>query len=82
MTLSELIRWVTEVPASLPEEMRPMAESICQSFLDAAKRLMDLGLGYLTLDRASSTLSTERTPADAACPGCTEPDYRSFVCTG
>ena len=58
MTLAELIKWVTEVPASLPEEMRPMAESICQSFLEAAKRLMDLGLGYLTLDRASSTLST------------------------
>ena len=58
MTLTELIKWVTEVPASLPEEMRPMAESICQSFLEAAKRLMDLGLGYLTLDRASSTLST------------------------
>lgn len=58
MTLAELIRWVAEVPASLPEEMRPMAESICQSFLEAAKRLMDLGLGYLTLDRASSTLST------------------------
>ena len=58
LTLAELIKWVTEVPASLPEEMRPMAESICQSFLEAAKRLMDLGLGYLTLDRASSTLST------------------------
>ena len=58
MTLAELIKWVTEVPASLPEEMRPIAESICQSFLEAAKRLMDLGLGYLTLDRASSTLST------------------------
>lgn len=58
MTLAELIKWVTEVPASLPEEMRPMAKSICQSFLEAAKRLMDLGLGYLTLDRASSTLST------------------------
>ena len=58
MTLAELIKWVTEVPASLPEEIRPMAESICQSFLEAAKRLMDLGLGYLTLDRASSTLST------------------------
>lgn len=58
MTLAELIKWVTEVPASLPEEMRPMAESICQSFLEATKRLMDLGLGYLTLDRASSTLST------------------------
>ena len=58
MTLAELIKWVTEVPASLPGEMKPMAESICQSFLEAAKRLMDLGLGYLTLDRASSTLST------------------------
>lgn len=42
----------------LPEEMRPMAESICESFQTAAKRLLDLGLGYLTLDRASSTLST------------------------
>ena len=49
---------MAEVPGSLPEEMRPMAESICQSFLDGGKRLMDLGLGYLTLDRASSTLST------------------------
>lgn len=58
MTLSDLINWVTGVPQSLPEEMRPMAKSICESFLSAAKRLMDLGLGYLTLDRASSTLST------------------------
>ncbi len=58
MTLAALIGWVDGVPASLPEEMRPMARSICDSFLDAAKRLMDLGLGYLTLDRASSTLST------------------------
>ena len=58
MTLSELIRWVEGVPASLPEEMRPMAESICESFQVTAKRLMDLGLGYLSLDRAASTLST------------------------
>ena len=58
MTLSDLLEWVAGVPASLPEEMRPMAESICASFLDAAKRLMDLGLSYLTLDRAASTLST------------------------
>ena len=58
MTLAELIKWVKKVPASLPEEMRPMADSICQSFLDSARRLIDLGLGYLALDRASSTLST------------------------
>ncbi|MBQ9368624.1 MAG: ATP-binding cassette domain-containing protein [Victivallales bacterium] len=58
MTLSALIPWVKGVPGSLPEEMRPMAQSICDSFLSAAKRLMDLGLGYLALDRAASTLST------------------------
>ena len=58
MTLSELINWVQNVPGSLPEEMRPMAESICEAFESTAKRLMDLGLGYLTLDRSASTLST------------------------
>ncbi len=58
MSLSELVEWVDGVPRSLPEEMRPMAESICESFQSAAKRLMDLGLGYLSLDRAASTLST------------------------
>ncbi len=58
MTLSELISWVQGVPGSLPEEMRPMAESICEAFQSTAKRLMDLGLGYLTLDRSASTLST------------------------
>ena len=58
MTLADLIEWVKNVPETLPEEMQPMARSICSSFLSAAKRLMDLGLGYLTLDRASSTLST------------------------
>ena len=58
MPLAELTRWVDGVPASLPEEMRPMAESICESFRTAARRLMDLGLDYLSLDRAASTLST------------------------
>lgn len=58
MTLSDLVKWVEGVPESLSEEMRPMAESICESFQSAAKRLMDLGLSYLTLDRAASTLST------------------------
>ena len=58
MPLSQLVKWVDHVPDTLPEEMRPMAESICESFRTVAKRLMDLGLGYLSLDRASSTLST------------------------
>lgn len=58
MTLKDLIEWVKGVPQSLPEHMRAMAKSICDSFLSVSKRLMDLGLGYLTLDRASSTLST------------------------
>ena len=58
MTLTEIVEWVKGVPASLPSEMRPMAESICESFLDTAKRLMDLGIGYLSLDRSAVTLST------------------------
>ena len=58
MTLTELTKWVDGVPASLPEEMRPMAASICKSFQTVARRLMDLGLGYLTLDRSAATLST------------------------
>ena len=57
-TLSELVEWVNKIPNSLPQEMQPMAKSICDSFQSVAKRLMDLGLGYLTLDRAASTLST------------------------
>ncbi len=58
MTLTDAIEWVKGVPDSLPFEMRPMAQSICESFFVVAKRLMDLGLGYLTLDRTASTLST------------------------
>ena len=58
ITLGELVEWVSGVPESLPEEMRPMAERICESFQSAARRLMDLGLSYLSLNRAASTLST------------------------
>ena len=58
MTLSELIEWVKGIPASLPDSMRPMAERICESFQDTARRLVDLGLSYLSLDRAAATLST------------------------
>ena len=58
MTLVQLVAWVQRVPESLPEAMRPMAERICEAFTSTAKRLMDLGLGYLTLDRSAATLST------------------------
>ena len=58
MTLAGLTDWVADVPGSLPEEMRPMAQSICDSFTLNAKRLLELGLGYLTLDRSAATLST------------------------
>lgn len=58
MTLGELVDWVAGVPDSLPEEMRPMAEAICESFQTVARRLMNLGLSYLSLDRVASTLST------------------------
>ena len=58
MTLAQLVMWVQRVPPSLPESMRPMAERICEAFTGTAKRLMDLGLGYLTLDRSAATLST------------------------
>ncbi len=58
MTLDALVTWVDGVPGSLPVEMRPMAQSICESFQTVARRLMELGLGYLTLDRSAFTLST------------------------
>ena len=58
MTLSELVLWVKGVPETLPEAMRPMAESICASFLETANRLLNLGLSYLTLDRSAASLST------------------------
>ena len=58
MALSDLVEWVQGVPESLQEEMRPMAESICSTFTNTAKRLLELGLGYLSLDRSAATLST------------------------
>ena len=58
LTLRQAVEWVKNVPASLPEEMRPMGENICASFIDCSKRLLDLGVGYLTLDRSAATLST------------------------
>jgi len=58
MTLDDLTAWVAAIPAAMPAELRPMAESICGGFLHTAARLRELGLGYLTLDRSGATLST------------------------
>ncbi len=57
-TLGELVAWVDAVPGGLAPEMRPMAANIAESFQHTARRLVDLGLDYLALDRAGSTLST------------------------
>ena len=58
LTLDDAVVWVRDVPEQLPEAMRPMARNICESFLDVSRRLVELGLGYLSLDRAGATLST------------------------
>ena len=58
MTLDAAVDWVRGVPGSIGADMRPMATNICESFLDVARRLLELGLGYLALDRAGATLST------------------------
>ncbi|MDX8049829.1 excinuclease ABC subunit UvrA [Lentzea sp. BCCO 10_0798] len=57
-TLDDLVAWVPLVVESLPPDMLAMARSITGQLLGTARRLVELGLGYLSLDRASSTLST------------------------
>jgi excinuclease ABC subunit A len=57
-TLDELCAWAPQIAGTVPKPMRPMAETIVSQMLETAQRLVELGLGYLALDRASSTLST------------------------
>lgn len=56
--LTDVCHWVQKLPDQMPQAMQEMAKSICESFEHTAARLLDLGLGYLSLDRAASTLST------------------------
>ena len=58
MTLDELAVWVVRVPGLMPGEMQPMARTIVAEMAEPIERLQQLGLGYLSLDRASFTLST------------------------
>ena len=58
MSLDELALWIKTVPETCPEEVRPMAQTVVDEMEEPIERLQQLGLSYLTLDRASSTLST------------------------
>lgn len=58
MTLDELAAWVLRVPGLLSEELRPMAHAVVDEMAEPIRRLQQLGLGYLSLDRAGSSLST------------------------
>ena len=58
MPLDELAVWAPGVPDACPPQMQAMAHTIVNGMLEPMERLRQLGLGYLSLDRASSTLST------------------------
>ena len=57
LTLTELREWVQRVPGLVPDEVAPMARVIVEEMTEPMDRLVQLGLSYLSLDRASSTLS-------------------------
>lgn len=57
-TLDDALAWVPTVTDTLPADMHAMARMIVAQFEEMARRLIQLGLGYLSLDRASSSLST------------------------
>ena len=82
MTLKDLSAWVDGVPEALPPDMRPMAGSICEAFQTTARRLMELGLGYLTLDRAASTLSTGERQRMQLARAVRKPHHRGALCAG
>lgn len=58
LSLDDLADWIATVPQICPNVVRAMAQTIVAEMLEPITRLQQLGLGYLTLDRASSTLST------------------------
>ena len=58
MNLKDLVSWVNDIVTELPDNIREMAQDIVEEFMDNANILLDLGLGYISLDRPSNTLST------------------------
>ncbi|MBO7719551.1 MAG: excinuclease ABC subunit UvrA, partial [Methanosphaera sp.] len=58
MSLKDVSTWIDESIRLLPDNLQSIANPIYEEFSDNADSLLELGLGYLTLDRPSSTLST------------------------
>lgn len=58
MTLDAILAWITQIPNKMPESMRVMADSLVKELTNSAQRLIELGIGYLSLDRSATTLST------------------------
>lgn len=58
MPLRDVLAWAKGVPDALPAEMRDMAATLVATLQEMGGRLMQLGLGYLALDRSSASLST------------------------
>ena len=57
MTIADLDRWLDELPGRLNERQLEIAREIIKEISTRLKFLLGVGLSYLSLDRASMTLS-------------------------
>jgi excinuclease ABC subunit A len=57
LPLNRLAAWIDSLQAVLPPEDWPIAEPIVTELRDRIHRLVEVGLGYLTLERATPSLS-------------------------
>jgi excinuclease ABC subunit A len=58
LTLGELRGFVAGLPAGLPDELSRMTTGLLAEVNGGLRPLLDVGLDYLTLDRAGASLST------------------------
>ncbi|GAA3966129.1 excinuclease ABC subunit UvrA [Gordonia caeni] len=58
LALHDVVDWAPTVVEAVPAELQPMAEALIATLLGMSRRLTELGLGYLALNRAGATLST------------------------